>query len=187
MELLQLWLLINYICRLRTGLRSNQNNFSPDRHGNGLLADLFVTSFDVALEGRLFEHCVLSPHVTWHQIVFSSPIQTRFHYIIKCDFHVTHQLSVFIKHRCLNAESLQSVSVNMWRRGSGKGDKGRRARFFLLWCLRDPHIPAMGGWQAVLPCRDQNLFKPGYTLANKQPDSSLSHSHSRSCLKLPYL
>lgn len=51
------------------------------------------------------------------------------------------------------------VSVK-WK--SGKVDDGRRDKF-LLWCLRDAHIPEMGGCQAVLPCRDQNLFKPGYT------------------------
>lgn len=61
------WSLINYICKLRTGGRSNQNNFSPDSRSNGLLADLFVTWLDVTLEGRRCEHCVLSPH-TWQHI-----------------------------------------------------------------------------------------------------------------------
>lgn len=66
-ELLQLWLLVNYIWKLRTGLRWNQNNFSPDRHGNWLLADLFVTSFDVVLEGRVCEHCPVTTCMIWHQ------------------------------------------------------------------------------------------------------------------------
>lgn len=62
MELLQLGLLVNYHWELRAGLRSNPNNVSPDKQCKGLLAELFVTSFDVALEGKLDEHCVLSPY-----------------------------------------------------------------------------------------------------------------------------
>lgn len=48
----------------------------------------------------------------------------------------------------------------MWR--SRKGDEGRWAKL-LLWCLWDARVAELGEWRAALPCRDQNLFKTGYT------------------------
>lgn len=123
--------------------------------------------------GRLCEPGLLSPHVKWHQQPFPRVmVSTSRSKLSRRDFPTSRQLFWSM----LLADGREGCfSVN-----TKEEEKGRQGEFFLLRCSHDAHIPERGGWQAVLPSRDQNVFKPGYTHWQQQLNSPLGNFHTHS-------